>query len=216
MNGGTLSRQSTPPVSVVIVTRGDVDLYPVTEPFAKAFPSWQIAVWDNSERADMKVYGRYCAAADLTYSDTFFFVDDDVILPVETIKRLALIYVNDVEHQDMMLVNDAHGDNPAGLEDVGFLGAGSMVSRGLMDETWRRWHDVHPVAPWLQEPLAESGEGGLMYECDFVFGILCPHITVKLPYTARFPNHGNRLCDQRWHNKLKYEYAEMARKIRDA
>lgn len=61
-------------VCAVIVTRGDVDLMPVLD----SIP-FQTIVWDNSERDDIGIYGRYQAIQE-TDKQVIYTQDDDVIV----------------------------------------------------------------------------------------------------------------------------------------
>lgn len=227
------SHNPQPKVSFCLVTRGDVDLDPV---LATVPDGWEVVIWNNRERQfDARAYGRFCALFEANGS-VVATCDDDVVVPEQTwrelMERWAALDDQRVDgtlpfdgmlrqwagHLDngVAVVNWAHGDNPAGLEDVGFTGAGAIFSKQLALDVWRRWWDVYPpsVVADGSMPMAPDA-GGLLYESDFVFGVLCPHVDVHLPYVNRFPSHGNRLCDQPWHEKLKYQYTELARKVRD-
>lgn len=194
-------------VSLCVVTRGNVDLAPILEHVPH---DWETLIWDNSKRGvNMAVYGRFCTMLEAR-NDIVAFVDDDVVFAEW--KKLEYTYRDKLDKVgDVMVVNDAHGDDPKGLGDVGFVGAGSIVSRLLVLKTWRRWSR----GQLIHLPAAPDGLPGIYYECDYVFGVLCPHVTVKLPYVNRSPNHGDRLCDQSWHHELKMIYVEAARRIRD-
>jgi hypothetical protein len=62
-------------VSAVLVTKGDVDLTPILS----SLPFDDIVVWNNSKRADLKVYGRYQAVKEAKHS-VIFTQDDDCIV----------------------------------------------------------------------------------------------------------------------------------------
>src|ERR1700749_2308290 len=62
-------------VSCVIPTRGDVDLSQILE----ALPFDDIIVYDNSERDDVGLYGRY-AAIEYAANDVIVTQDDDVLV----------------------------------------------------------------------------------------------------------------------------------------
>jgi hypothetical protein len=198
-------------VSLCIVTRGDVPLAPVLE----HVPSdWQVVRWDNRERRDMKVYGRFCAVDEAEH-ETIAFVDDDVAFEHwdELLRQYQLLKATGNE---VMVCNDAHGDNPAGLEDVALTAVGSIVSKTLIAETWQRWSEVFLPGERRLLPLAPDGNPGILYACDFVFGILVPHVNIRLPYTNLYANTpGDRLANYSWFQAMKYVYTEMARSIRD-
>ena len=69
-------------VSAVLVTRGDVDLTAIIQSFGDHFTD--LIVWDNSERQDLSVYGRY-AALDEVENQVVYCQDDDCIVDVEAI-----------------------------------------------------------------------------------------------------------------------------------
>lgn len=200
------------PFSVVIVTRGDVDLEPVVEPYSSF--DHTLHIYDNSLERDLKVYGRFVGVK-MAKHKTIMFQDDDVILPEITIRSLLARY--DIEKKlgnEVMVANDAHGENPGGLEDVALTAAGAVVSKTLIAKTWAKWN-VWCDCTLPNLPAAPDGYIGTLYECDFLFGLICPHVTLNLPYTNRWPNHGNRLCDQPWQEPLKRAYVKLGRQVRD-
>lgn len=67
-------------VSAVIVTRGDVDLTPILD----RLPFTDIVIWNNAERSDVKVYGRYAGILDAKH-DTIYVQDDDCLVPAGTL-----------------------------------------------------------------------------------------------------------------------------------
>ena len=62
-------------VSCCVVTRGDVDLSSILE----SLPFDDVIVWDNSEREDLGIYGRYAAIAEAKH-DVIVTQDDDLIV----------------------------------------------------------------------------------------------------------------------------------------
>lgn len=71
-------------VSAVLVTRGDVDLAPILASLHSVFGD-RVHVYDNSREPDLKVYGRYRAAQELSWLDTgdvFYTQDDDCTVPL--------------------------------------------------------------------------------------------------------------------------------------
>ncbi len=63
-------------VSACLVTRGDVDMQPVLDTLG-----WcdEIIVWDNSQREDLGIFGRYAAIRDAS-NDVIFTQDDDLLV----------------------------------------------------------------------------------------------------------------------------------------
>lgn len=182
-------------VSACLVTRGNVPMDEVVD----SLPYGQIRTWDNSKYVDMKVFGRYCAAADFARYDTIYFQDDDVLFYEHD--KLMSAY-----EPDMLVANNAHGPNHGGYNDMALLAAGSLVTKRMIDETWRKWFDVHPGPP----------DDGVLYEADFIFGILVQKWKqIDLPYQRLYADDDTRLCRQPWQEDLKLKYTNMAREIRD-
>lgn len=185
-------------VTACIVTRGDVDLAPILD--SLIFEN--VVVWDNSQRPDWKVAGRYMAAleADGTY---VYFQDDDTIVPRSTQEVL----VESVPSSDYceIVANWGHGDNPDGYDDLPLVCGGAIASRRAMWDAIARYG-----AEW---PLDEA----FMYEADFVIGALyCSWEHVRLPFEIRdVAYNGRRLADQEWQRDLKLELTNRARAIRD-
>lgn len=61
-------------ISACLVTRGDVDMAPILE----TLPYDDIIVWDNSERDDLGIYGRYAAISEAKH-DIIYTQDDDLL-----------------------------------------------------------------------------------------------------------------------------------------
>lgn len=73
-------------VSAVLVTKGDVDLEPITDSIRAAGVS-DIVVWDNSRRKrDLSCYGRYRGILEAKHP-WIYHQDDDLIAPVGEIIR---------------------------------------------------------------------------------------------------------------------------------
>lgn len=65
-------------VSAALVTRGDVEMYPIIDSLHNQGIE-DIVIWDNSERVDMGIYGRYAACL-LAQNDVVVTQDDDVLV----------------------------------------------------------------------------------------------------------------------------------------
>lgn len=59
----------------MLVTRGDVSLHPILY----GLPFDDVVVWDNSEREDLRAYGRYAALPE-TQHDLVYVQDDDCVV----------------------------------------------------------------------------------------------------------------------------------------
>ncbi len=91
--------------TVVIPTRGDVDLAPV---LASLPPEWPVVVWDNSDRdRDLRVYGRYAALAEVE-TEYVYTQDDDAICPAQLIADAF----NPVTDRDRIVLNERDGETP--------------------------------------------------------------------------------------------------------
>lgn len=181
-------------VTACLVTRGDVDMHPILD--SLIFPN--VIVWDNSERSDLKVAGRYQAAREAK-TRVVYFQDDDVIVPPDTQRALVAEY-----EPGVLVSNWAHGDDTDGLDDVAMVGAGAIVDRRVP-----RYAEWQYLTRW---PLNRD----YLFEADFVVGVLAPHRHVHLPFEIRDVSYnGRRLCDEPWQRELKHTVTERARRIRD-
>lgn len=184
-------------VSACLVTRGNVPMEPIVETLG-----WcdEVHIWDNSKFVDMKVFGRYCAAFDFTKHETIYFQDDDVLFYEHA--KLVSAY-----EPDVFTANNAHGPNHGGYNDMALSAAGALVTKRLIEQAWNSWWEVYPTS---------GKDDGVLYEADFIFGILVPKWKqIDLPYTRLYADDDTRLCRQPWQESLKYKYTNMAREIRD-
>ncbi len=183
-------------VTACLVTRGDVDLQPILDNLI--FPL--VVVWDNSrERLNLKAAGRLAAIRRATTS-VIYSQDDDVLVPQETQEELVRSYT-----PGTLVANWAHGDNPDGLDDVAFTGAGAICDRALLLEAADRYLRHHPA------------DDDFLTESDFIVGTLAPHRHVRLPFTIRdVAFNGRRLADEPGQRERKHLATGRARAIRDA
>jgi len=160
-HGSVLRRED---VSVVVVTRGNVDLEPILAPLA-----WceDVIVWDNSERdRDYGAFGRYAAIPEAK-NPVIGWVDDDVVF--ERWDDLLALY----EPGRLVCNMDADWIEGAGYGGTcGMQGAGSLCDSWLPEQIWSKYLAEHP---WDEEALVEA---------DFVFGALVPFTVVDLDYEA--------------------------------
>lgn len=116
-------------VSAILVTRGDVDLWPVVSPIKEAGIK-EIVVWDNSgrfkghTRENLKTYGRYAAIPETT-KPVLFFVDDDI--QFSGFPELLAEYEPGVILANMSPGWVAGRD----LHDSVFVGAGALLDRDI-------------------------------------------------------------------------------------
>lgn len=178
-------------VTACLVTRGDVDLAPILE----TLPYPHVVVWDNSQRQDFKCAGRY-AAIQHAPTDVIYFQDDDVVFRHHA--ELLAAY-----EPGLLVANWAHGETPAGYDDVALVGAGALVSRHL------------PLRALSRYLATFRRDDGFFYEADFIVGTLTPHKHVRLPFEIRdVAYNGKRLADQPWQRNLKREITDRARQLR--
>lgn len=62
-------------VSAVLVTRGDVDMAPILD----SLPFSDVIIWNNAEREDKGIFGRYAGIAEAKH-DVIVTQDDDLIV----------------------------------------------------------------------------------------------------------------------------------------
>jgi len=184
-------------VTACIVTRGDVDLQPITDSLLNYR---EVIVWDNSIRPDWKVAGRYWAALDAE-TDLVYWQDDDTVVPRETQETLLEAYID----QDIV-ANWGHGANPDGYDDLPLVCGGAIASRASA------WAAIAEYG--AQFPL----DADFKYECDFIVGVLYRYWDHRhLPFEIRdVAYNGQRLADEPWQRDLKLEMTTRARAIRDA
>jgi hypothetical protein len=179
-------------VTACLVTRGDTDLSPILE----TLPYGEIVVWDNSKRANLKVYGRYAAIAEAS-NPVIYFQDDDCIFRHHD--ELLAAYKSGV-----LVANWGHGSNPDGYDDLAIFPGGAILDRGLPAAAFDRYLKHFPR------------NDGFLYEADFIFGCLTPHEHLHLPFEIRdLAYNGKRLADEPWQRELKLKITNQARWVRD-
>lgn len=139
--------------TAVIVTRGDVDLTPILESFPK---DWPVAVWDNSVRDDLKVYGHFEALAEVE-TEYVYMQDDDAICPAAD-----LLYAWDEKrHGDLILLNEADGETP-------WISWGAIFRKEL------------PAAAISRYVGAYGWSDDVLLWCDMIFSTLTPWLNIDL------------------------------------
>lgn len=185
-------------VTACIVTRGDVELAPILEQLVFD----RVVVWNNRERADWKVAGRYWAALEAD-TEIVYWQDDDTIVPAATQYALMAAF-SDAGAPDIV-ANWGHGENPDGYDDLPLVCGGAVAWKAAAWDAICRYGSVHP--------LDES----FMYEADFVVGVLYRNWEhIREPFSIRdVAYNGRRLADEPWQRGLKLELTNRARVIRD-
>lgn len=180
-------------ISAVIVTRGDVDL----DPILKTLPYEDIVIWDNSQRHDQKIFGRYAAIPEAR-NEIIYFQDDDVIF-TEHEQLLA-----EYEPGKIVASMDAAWVEAGRYHNLVLMGAGSLCQRDLPAQYLGRYLDNFPA------------DDLFLYECDPILGTLAPWKRVDLGYKVRddiFRDGTNRLCDQPWQEEWKWRAIRRAERI---
>lgn len=130
-------------VAACLVTRGDVDLTPIIA----ALPYDEIVVWDNREREDLGIYGRYAAIAE-TNAPIIYVQDDDLI--VRCHDQLLAAY-----EPGRILCN-----YPAPF-DIPWVARGALFDRALPEKAFQQWDRMFP-----------RDRDFTHYWCDGVFALL--------------------------------------------
>lgn len=191
-------------VSACLVTRGDVDLNPILDSFAQAHCFKDVAIWDNSKRDDLAVYGRYAAIAE-TSGDLIFTQDDDCVLPASSIKHLTTLLP--VAGDQFLVANMPQPFRHDFYSDHALVGFGACFHRDL---------------PWLafeQLDISEAGGFGEWFRrtCDVVFTALTPRVLVDVPYeNLPWASDDSRMWKQNGHIEERTRMLELVRQVRSA
>ena len=183
-------------VSACLVTRGDQP--EMLERIIETLPYDEVIVWDNSQRQDFKIYGRFMAMAEAKH-EVCYTQDDDCLF----------------RHHDELLdeyeegvPTYVYGHYPAegGYGDLPLPCGGALIPKSVAFAAFDRYFEHYPL------------DEGLMYEADFVVGPLYPAFKhVHLPFEINYDiaQGPERLCNQTWQADQKLEYTNRARAIRD-
>jgi hypothetical protein len=196
-------------VSAVIVTRGDVDLSPVLDSLPR---DWQKVIWNNSERDDLSVYGRYAAIEECEH-DLIFTVDDDVALDPGSVEQFVEAWwrVPSWGSRNYVVCNMPQRFRDTGFyDDHALVGFGAIFRRDLPGATVAR----------LDSFLYRQGRGlpeSFHRTADIVFTALTPRILVDLPYTdLPWASAPNRMWKTDGHVAERTRMLELVRQVRDA
>jgi hypothetical protein len=163
-------------VSVVIPTRGNVDMQPIFD----SLPSdWEIVLWDNGQgivwtippgrakadgiplAGDLSVYARY-AAIEYASNDLIFTQDDDCVLPPAVFDALL------ASHEPGAIVANMSAYHQIHHVDAPLLGFGALFQRDLPARAFSRWDD--------------TSSDLFLRTCDVVFAALTPSCCVDVPF----------------------------------
>jgi hypothetical protein len=188
----------TSDVTACLVTRGDQ-----REMVSRIVDSLifdRVLIWNNAERDDVKTAGRFYATLEAS-TGVVYFQDDDVLVPRST--QLALL---DAYEPGIPTAVYAHGENPAGYDDLPLVCGGALVDRSMPWTALNRYLDFYPA------------DDAFLYDCDFIAGVLYPmfkHIHQPFDIDLAIAQAPERLCNQPFQKDMKLLVTERARGIRD-
>lgn len=132
-------------VAAVLVTKGDVDMAPIVA----ELPYGEVFIWDNSQRLDYRVFGRYMGMLETT-APVIYTQDDD-----------CLVHNHDQlleEYEPGVVVGNVQTD-PGRLKfyrDTTMLGWGSLFDRNLPWQAFSRFARFYPLDwEWMTSCGAE-------------------------------------------------------------
>lgn len=183
-------------VAACLVTRGDVDMEPVLASLRPVFD--EIRIYDNSQRTDRTVLGRYIAVSESNRLVSFV-QDDDVILPETSIRALLEAY------EPGRIVANMPERFRQHYPDSCLVGFGAVFDTDLPQQAFRRM--------WNEEPQYLEV---FWRTCDVVFTSLTPRILLDLDYADReFASAPNRMWKQPNHVGERKWMLDLARQVRD-
>lgn len=207
-------------IAAVVVTRGDVDLEPTLEPLRFLR---EVVVWDNSQREDLAVYGRY-AAIEEAKGDAILVVDDDVELSAEAVTALRAAYKPGV------LTANMPPEHQRRYPDSALVGFGAIFDRDLPERAFERFFpemlNPDPADPEWGRYSFRSRKGYEIYfesaqqfhrTCDIVFSALTPRKIIDVPFTM-LPHTWaeNRMYRTPGNTEERTHVLDAARRVRRA
>lgn len=126
-----------PQVSAALVTRGDVEMTPILDSLAAAGID-DIVVWDNSERENLRTYGRYAAFKEVEH-EIVYIQDDDHVL--HAIPELLVAYEPGVVVCNCCDAWALRWD----CTDNSFTGKGAIMDRELAQPAFDRYLERWPA-----------------------------------------------------------------------
>lgn len=160
-------------------------------------------VWNNGGGdPDLSVYGRY-AAIDRVAAPVILTLDDDVLLPPESIAALIAAY-----QPGHIVANMPERFRPH-YPDSCLVGFGAIFDRDLPARAFQRLYE------WDDE-YQGYGTEHFRRTCDVVFTTLIPRILLDLPYEDReFASAADRMWKQPGHHAERARMLDLARQVRD-
>lgn len=185
-------------VSACVVTRGDVDLDPVLRPLLHL---GEVLVWDNSQRENLSVYGRYALIQECTH-DVILVQDDDCVLAPESVDELLAAY-----RPGHVVCNMPERFRPH-YPDSALVGFGAVFDRDLPEKAFTQFS---------HERWSRKLGWSFYRECDTVFTMLTPRILIDVDVEILPAAHEpHRLWKQRGHFEERERMRKLVRQVRDA
>ncbi len=178
-------------VSLVIPTRGDVDLSAI---LSQLPPFGEVLVWNNSERADLGIYARYEMIGNAT-NQVIATQDDDLI--VTCWAQIAAAY-----QPDVLTVNYPEP------WDIPWVARGAIFDRDLPDKAFDRYLAHYPLDQYFTH-----------WACDGIFGLLTKHVNVidEGSEDLSYANDGGRVSTSGgWYDDKRPTIQARCQAVRDA
>lgn len=186
-------------IAACLVTRGDVSLNPILQKL-DAFGMDEVVIWNNAERDDVAVYGRYAAITETT-AELIYVQDDDCTLEADAIQQLVSLH-----EPGHVVCNMPPQFRHPFYRDHALVGFGAVFERALPQLAFNRLIATNQVIDW----------GAFNRACDIVFAALTPRILADIPKTDLPHAHApNRMWKQPDHLMERTHMLELALAVRD-
>lgn len=176
-------------VSVVIPTRGDVDMSPITKNL-KTAGFVDLVIWDNSKRVDEGIFGRYAAIPEAKH-DVIVTQDDDLL--VHAWDEILAEY-----EPGVLTVNYPEP------WDVPWVACGSVFDRDLPKQAFARYLAEYPYDFLFTHRI-----------CDAVFALLSKTHVIDVGYEdlPHGYNAGRVSTTSGWYDRDRPEGQRRCQKI---
>jgi hypothetical protein len=181
-------------VSGVLVTRGNVDVSVIIN----ELPFDDVVVWNNMQREDLGVYGRYAAIEEARHP-IIYVQDDDCALPPVSITEL-----HDRYKPGFLTANMPQRFRKF-YPDLALVGFGAIFDRDLPGQAFARFAQAWP----------DYDPGLMRRRADVIFAALTPHRFVDVTYAnLKYATAGNRSYRQPGHTEERQRVLRDARSVR--
>ena len=158
-------------------------------------PYDEVIVWDNSQREDRMVAGRFAAMAEAR-NRICYTQDDDTLVPPAT--QLALL---DAWQEGYTVAVYGHHESDGGYGTLlPLVCGGGLFDRDLAREAMENYDAEYG---WGRDEEAYV---------DFLVGVQIPFIHIHEPFQINMPvaQHPSRLCNQPWAADAKRRVTDQA------